>query len=99
MDLRVMPRSNRGHKYILCIIDEVMNYLLTVPKHQSRSEETVDALIENVITKILCAQLYNNGSRQCIHVFTHELFIQEAGYQNKNSGSLQSSIVTGRTWN
>ena len=27
---QVMPRSNKGHKYILYIIDEVTNYLITV---------------------------------------------------------------------
>ena len=31
MDLKVMPRSQKGHKFILCIIDEKMNYLITVP--------------------------------------------------------------------
>ena len=31
MDLKAMPRSGKGHKFILCIIDEVMNYLITVP--------------------------------------------------------------------
>ena len=31
MDLKVMPRSQKGHKFILCIIDEMMNYLITVP--------------------------------------------------------------------
>ena len=46
-----MPRSNKGHKYILCTIDEVTNYLITVPIHQAKSEEVGDALIENVITK------------------------------------------------
>ena len=46
-----MPRLYKGHKYILCIIDEVTNYLITVPIHQSRSEEISDALIENVISK------------------------------------------------
>ena len=46
-----MPRSYKGHKFILCIIDEVTNYLITVPIHQSRSEEIGDALIENVISK------------------------------------------------
>ena len=51
MDLKVMPRSYRCHKYILCIIDEVTNYLITVPIHQSKSEEIGDTLIENVITK------------------------------------------------
>ena len=46
-----MPRSNKGHKYILCIIDEVTNYFITVPLHQSKSEDIGSALIENVITK------------------------------------------------
>ena len=51
MSLKVIPRLHKGHKYILCIIDEVTNYLTTVPIFQARSEETGEALIENVITK------------------------------------------------
>ena len=51
MDLKVMPRLHKGHKYILCIIDEVTNYLTTVPIFQVRSEEIGEALIENVISK------------------------------------------------
>ena len=51
MDLRVMPRSQKGYQYILCIIDEVTNYLVTAPLFQARSEEVGEALIENVITK------------------------------------------------
>ena len=51
MDFKVMPRSHKGHKYILCIIDEVTNYLITVPIFQATSEEIGEALIENVITK------------------------------------------------
>ena len=46
-----MPRSHKGHKYFLCIIDEVTNYLIMVPIFQARSEEIREALIENVITK------------------------------------------------
>ena len=46
-----MPRSHKGHKFILCIIDEVTNYLITVPIYQAKSEEIGEALIENVITK------------------------------------------------
>ena len=38
MDLKVMPRSYKGHKFILCIIDEVTHYLVTVPVHQAKSE-------------------------------------------------------------
>ena len=51
MDLKLMPRSHKGHRYILCIIDEVTNYLVTVPIFQARSEEIGEALIENIITK------------------------------------------------
>ena len=50
MDLKVMLKSYKGHKYILCIIDEVTSYLITVPIHQAKSE-VGDSLIENVITK------------------------------------------------
>ena len=46
-----MPRSYKGHKYILCVIDEVTNYLIMVPIHQAKSEELGNALIENIITK------------------------------------------------
>ena len=51
MDLKVMPRLQKGHKFILCIIDEMTNYLITVPIYHSRSEEVGEALIEQVISK------------------------------------------------
>ena len=51
MKLKVMPRSNKCHKYILCIIDEAINYLIMALIHQSGSEEIGDALIENIISK------------------------------------------------
>ena len=54
MDLKVMPRSQKSHKFILCIIDEITNYLITVPIFRSRSEEIGEALIEHVILKF-CA--------------------------------------------
>ena len=51
MDLKVMPRSHKGHKYVLCIINEVKNNFITVCIFQARSEEIGEALIENVIIK------------------------------------------------
>ena len=51
MDLKVMPQSLKGHSYILCIIDEVTNYLVTAPLYQAKSEEIGEALIEHVIAK------------------------------------------------
>ena len=51
MDLKVMPKSQKRHWYILCIIDEVTKYLVTAPLCQARSEEVGEALIEHIITK------------------------------------------------
>ena len=51
MDLKVIARSHKGHKHILCIIDEVTNYLIMIPIYQSKVEQIGDALIEYVITK------------------------------------------------
>ena len=51
MDLKVMPRSQKGHEFILCVIDEVTNYLIAVPINQAKSEEVGEALIENAISK------------------------------------------------
>ena len=51
MNLKAMPCSNKGHKFILCIIDEVTNFLITVPIYQSKVEEIGEALIEHIVTK------------------------------------------------
>ena len=46
-----MPNSNKVHKFILCIIDEVTNYLIMVPIYQSKVEGIGEALIEHIVTK------------------------------------------------
>ena len=51
MNLKVMPRSCRGDRYILCVIDEVTNYIIMPPIKQSRSEEVGEVLINNVFSK------------------------------------------------
>ena len=51
MDLKVMPRSYKGDRYILCIIDEVTNYIITTPVKQAKSEEVREALIDSVFSK------------------------------------------------
>ena len=45
MDLKLMPRSHKGQRYILCIIDEVTNFLITVPIFQAGSKEIGEVLI------------------------------------------------------
>ena len=51
MDLKVMPKLQKGHKYVLCVIDEVTNFLITVTIFQAKTEEVGEALLEHVITK------------------------------------------------
>ena len=46
-----LSHALKGNKFILCIIDEVINYLITVPIYHAKSKEIGEALIENVITK------------------------------------------------
>ena len=51
MDLKVIPKSYKGDKYILCVIDEVTNYIITAPVKQVRSEEIGEILINSVFSK------------------------------------------------
>ena len=46
-----MLKSYKGHKFILCVIDEMTNNLITMPIYHARSEEVGDALIDNVTLK------------------------------------------------
>ena len=69
MDLKVKPKSYRGHKYILYIIDEVNNYLITVSVHKAKSEEVGEALIENVITKYCIPEYIIMDQESNMHVF------------------------------
>ena len=47
-----MPKSHKVYRFILCVIDELTNYMwFTAPMYQSRLKEIGEALIENVISK------------------------------------------------
>ena len=51
IDLKVMLQLSQGHNCILCIIDEVTNYLIMVPIYQSKTEDIGEALTEHIVTK------------------------------------------------
>ena len=51
MDLKVMPKSYKGDTYVLCVIDEVTNYIITAPVKQAKSEEIGEILINSVFSK------------------------------------------------
>ena len=54
IDLKVMPKLYKGHKFILCVIDEMTNYLITMPIYQARSEEIGGALKDNAYQSMVC---------------------------------------------
>ena len=57
MDLKVMPRSYKGYKFILVVINEIINFMVTISIYQSRSEEKGDALKEHVFSKYSILEL------------------------------------------
>ena len=63
MDLKVMPRSQKGHKFILCVIDEATNYLITVPIYHAKSGEVGEAFDRKCYIKIQHSRLHYHGSR------------------------------------
>ena len=66
MDWKVMPRSHKGYKFILYIIDEETNYLRTVDIYQARSEDIGEALIDNIIT-MYCIPEYIIMDKSTVH--------------------------------
>ena len=98
MDLKVMPRSQKGHWYILCVIDEMTNYLITAPLYQARSEEVGEALIENVISKFGMPEYMIMDQDSTFMSSLMSYLFKKLGISNKNSRSLQPQVITGRTW-
>ena len=52
MDFKVMATSYKGYKFNLMVIDEITIFMVAISIHQSRSEGTCDALIENILSKL-----------------------------------------------
>ena len=94
MDLNVMPKSYKGHKLTLCVIDGLTDYLITAPIFQSRSEEIGEALIENIISQY-CVPDYIIMDLDSVFMLTlmNSLF-KEFGIKIKTI-----SIITSRAWN
>ena len=68
--MKVMSRSYKGHKFIIVGIDEVTNFIVTIPIHQSRSKEIGDTLIEHAVSKFLnvCAHVVAINFCHCFNI-------------------------------
>ena len=73
MDLKVMPRLYKGHRYILCIIDKVTKFSGYSTNFSSKIRRGRRSTLRTCHNKILHTRIHNNGSRQCIHVFIDDL--------------------------
>ena len=101
MDLKVIPRSYKGHKYILCIIDEVTNYLITVPIHQAKSEEIGNALIKKIINTVHHIHNYTSNNEK-LFAGQQDIMLMDKEkkeviymlYKYKESFSLRNEIGT-----
>ena len=109
MDLKVMPRLQKGHRYILCVIDEMTNYLITAPLYQARSEEVGEALIENVISKFGMPEYMRMDQDSAFMSSLMSYLLKKLGISIKTVGpynhkSLQANILSkcltgqGQTW-
>ena len=97
MDLKVMPRSQKGHWFILCIIDEVTNYLIVIPLYQAKLEEVKEALIENIIAKFGMPDYMIMDQDSAFMSSLMSLLIQETKNHHQNCRPLQPQITTSRT--
>ena len=98
-----MPKSYRGHKLILCVIDEMTNYLITMPIHQARSEEIGDALIDNVISKYdipIMSHLFKrlNIKIKTVAPFNHQSLQAEHGIKSLSSILTKHLTEKGQMW-
>ena len=99
MDLKVMPRSQKGHHYILCVIDEVTNYLVTAPNisGQIRGDRR-HALIENVISKFGTPQYIIMDQDSAFMSTLMNYLFKRLGIKIKTVGPYNHQSPTGRTW-
>ena len=97
MDLKVIPRSQKSHKFILCVTDEVTNYLITVPIYHAKSEEVGEALIENIIAKYCIPDcIIMDQDSAFMSSLMNYLFRKFEISQNHRS--MQPSIFASRAW-
>ena len=62
MDLKVMTKSYKWHNFILCVIDEMTKYLITMSIYQTRSGEFRGCIDRQCHIKIWHTRMYDNGS-------------------------------------
>ena len=93
----MMPKSQKGHQFILCMIDEMTNYLITAPLYQTRSEEVGEALIENVISKFGMPDYMMMDQDIAFMSSLMSYLFKKLGITIKTIGTLQPQVFTSQS--
>ena len=89
MDLKVMPRLHKGHKNIMCIIDEVTNFLITVPIFSCKVRSGRRSTSRTCTNQILHTRIHNNQTPYRLsQMWTKYLSLAMFAYNTFNSPNL-----------
>ena len=95
MDIKYMPKSTKGYNYMLIILCEITNFLVTIPLKQATAPEVCKALVEEFIAyfstpvRIVCDQDPAFMSSLCKYCF-QQYKIQILTVSVTNHKSLQA---------
>ena len=95
MDIKYMPKSTKGYSYMLIILCEITNFLVTIPLKQATAPEVCKALVEEFIAyfstpvRIVCDQDPAFMSSLCKYCF-QQYKIQILTVSVTNHKSLQA---------
>ena len=95
MDIKYMPKSSKGYKYLLVILCEITNFLVTHPLKEVTAQEVCKVLVEEFITyfstplRIVCDQDPAFMSSLCRYCF-QQYKIQVLTVSVTNHKSLQA---------
>ena len=95
MDIKYMPKSNKGFNYMMIILCEITNFLVTIPLKQVTAQEVCRALVEEFISyfstpiRIVCDQDPAFMSSLCKYCF-QQYKIQILTVSVTNHKSLQA---------
>ena len=94
-----MPRSHKSHRYILCIIDKVTNFLITVPTFQATSEEIGEDQ-DSAFMSLLMTYLFHkfNIKIKTVAPYNHQSLQAEHGIKSLTCILTKHLTSLGQMW-
>ena len=99
MDIKYMPRSNKGYKFLLVILCEITNFLVTHPMKEISAEQVCSILVDEFIcyfstpVRIVCDQDPSFMSTLCQYCFQqYKIQLITVGVTNHKSLQAEHGI-------